>query len=180
MKCVLQGMTQLEASQHGIHTLEELQGAEGAHILIAGEDGQGDYSCFPVKKDTCCLKKNSFSSVFNCRLSYQAKHQVHIKIVYKLYYFFFSAYPLSGMITVPMSASMYQAVVANLTGGSGEQVEIFFDIFRYFSIFFDSITYSQIFLVKLYWVFYRQVLNELSCFSKSIKIFIFNLTLTES
>ena len=34
------------------------------------------------------------------------------------------AYPLSGMITVPMSASMYQAVVANLTGGSGEQVRL--------------------------------------------------------
>jgi hypothetical protein len=50
MKCVLQGMTQLEASQHGIHTLEELQGAEGAHILIAGEDGQGDYHAFPLKK----------------------------------------------------------------------------------------------------------------------------------
>ncbi len=35
-------MTQLDAAQHGIHTLEELGAAEGAQILIAGEDGQGD------------------------------------------------------------------------------------------------------------------------------------------
>lgn len=71
----VQGMTQLDAAQHGIHTLEELGAAEGAQILIAGEDGQ--------------------------------------------------AYPLSGMITVPMSAAMYQAVVANLTGGNGgEQVQV--------------------------------------------------------
>ena len=35
-------MTQIDPSQHGIHTLEELGAAEGAHILIAGEDGQGD------------------------------------------------------------------------------------------------------------------------------------------
>ena len=41
---LLQNMTQIDASQHGIHTLEELGAAEGAHILIAGEDGQGDYS----------------------------------------------------------------------------------------------------------------------------------------
>ena len=34
-------MTQIDPSQHAIHTLEELQAAEGAHILIAGEDGQG-------------------------------------------------------------------------------------------------------------------------------------------
>ena len=35
-------MTQIDPSQHGIHTLEELGAAEGAHILIAGEDGQGE------------------------------------------------------------------------------------------------------------------------------------------
>ena len=35
-------MTQIDPSQHGIHTLEELGAAEGAHILIAGEDGQGN------------------------------------------------------------------------------------------------------------------------------------------
>jgi len=61
MNCILQGMTQLEASQHGIHTLEELQGAEGAHILIAGEDGQGDYHAFPFKKTVTVLKKPHFS-----------------------------------------------------------------------------------------------------------------------
>jgi hypothetical protein len=66
-------MTQLEASQHGIHTLEELQGAEGAHILIAGEDGQGDYHAFPFKKTVSVLKKTSFFSIFNCSLSYQTK-----------------------------------------------------------------------------------------------------------
>ena len=39
---MFQGMTHLDPSQHGIHTLEELGAAEGAQILIAGEDGQGD------------------------------------------------------------------------------------------------------------------------------------------
>ena len=40
-------MTQIDPSQHGIHTLEELGAAEGAHILIAGEDGQGDLNLMP-------------------------------------------------------------------------------------------------------------------------------------
>ncbi len=35
-------MTQLDPGQHGIHTLEDIGNAEGAQILIAGEDGQGD------------------------------------------------------------------------------------------------------------------------------------------
>ena len=32
---------------------------------------------------------------------------------------FFSAYPLSGMITVPVSAGTYQAVVASMQQGGG-------------------------------------------------------------
>ena len=33
--------------------------------------------------------------------------------------FFFPAYPLSGMITVPVSAGTYQAVVASMQPGGG-------------------------------------------------------------
>ena len=42
-----------------------------------------------------------------------------IRYKYNTNCFFFSAYPLSGMITVPVSAGTYQAVVASMQQGGG-------------------------------------------------------------
>ena len=59
-------MTQIDPSQHGIHTLEELGAAEGAHILIAGEDGQGDLNLMPRSwLHASSTTHQSFFSKFN-------------------------------------------------------------------------------------------------------------------
>ena len=102
----VQGVAQMDPGQ-GVHTLAEVASQhssievghsadlqENGHIIITGDDGQGMVPKWAKIAEICEKKSKSFD-------------------------FLFSAYPLSGMITVPVSAGTYQAVVASMQQGGG-------------------------------------------------------------
>ena len=108
----VQGVAQMDPGQGAVHTLAEVASQhsslevghssdlqENGHIIITGDDGQGRKNIIWIINHFH-EKKKSGSNII-------------------LIVLFFPAYPLSGMITVPVSAGTYQAVVASMQQGGG-------------------------------------------------------------
>ena len=109
----VQGVAQMDPGQGAVHTLAEVASQhsslevghssdlqENGHIIITGDDGQG--------------RKNMIWIINHFHEKKKLGSNIILIVV-----LFFSAYPLSGMITVPVSAGTYQAVVASMQQGGG-------------------------------------------------------------